>query len=107
MKTVISSIKQSLWDDLYNRYFLVFSIVIGLVEYFIWEKYIVEGGIFVYSPLRYFPVQLFLIIIFLHVILSIYSYSKDDHIAHLLVGALPFYAILILILEIMYIRGGV
>lgn len=106
MKSFIETTKNCLWDDLYNRYFVVFTVIVGLIEYVVWSQAIVGGGIFVYTRLSYYPVQLLIVIFILHLILSIYSFRKDEHISHLLLGALPVLAIFVLILEIFYINGA-
>ncbi|MFA7243789.1 MAG: hypothetical protein WC080_00655 [Patescibacteria group bacterium] len=106
MKILFENIKNCLWNDLFNRYFVIVAAVSGIIEYFIWTKGITDNGIFVYTRLNYYPIQLLLVILILHLILSIYSYKKDEHISHLLLGALPFYSIFIFVLEMFYIYGN-
>lgn len=106
MKSFIEIITDSIWKDIYNRFFVIFSAILGIIEYVIWTQVIVAGDIFVYTRLTYFPIQLFLVIFILHLFLSIYSYKRDEHISHLLLGALPFYAIFLFILEMFYIYGN-
>jgi hypothetical protein len=102
-KDILNDITDSLYTNVLNRYFVIGQIALFSVAILIWMKIIVAKNIFVYSSTNYFPLQIFVIVLILHIILSVYSYKNDKYISNLLLGASVLYILLILILESLYI----
>lgn len=102
-KDIFNGIKVSLYENILNRYFVLGQIFLLVAVILIWTKIIVAQNIFVYSSTNYFPLQVYIIVLALHLILSVYSYKNDKYISNLLLGASALYIILILILELLYI----
>lgn len=102
-KDILIDIKSSLYENVLNRYFVVGQILLLLGIYLLWSKVIVAQNIYIYSSTKYFPLQVYAVVLILHLILSVYSYKNDKYISSLLLGASTFYAVLILILELLYI----
>lgn len=103
LKNILNDIKISLFDNLLNRYFLATQVVLLCMAILIWLKIIVAQNIFIYSSTSYFPLQVYAVVMIVHLVLSIYSYKKDVYISNLLLGASAFYIMTILVLELLYI----
>jgi len=102
-KDILDDLKASLFDNILNRYFLIIQIVLLFVAILIWFKIIVAQNIYIYSSTNYFPLQVYSVVMLVHLILSVYSFKKDVYISNLLLAASTFYIIIILILELLYI----
>lgn len=103
IKNTLREIKSSLYDNILNRYLVLIQIVLFVIAILIWMKVLVAQNVFIYSSNNYFPLQIYVVVFFLHLILSVYSYRKDRYISNLLFGASTFYIVLIIVLELLYI----
>lgn len=102
MNQFVKNTKPALWSDQYNRINVVMSICGGLIIYIIWKNLAQNPNFLFYTPYNCYPIEIFLIIFIMHLILAVSSYHIDKYISNLLLSALQFYLILIIILELYY-----
>ena len=102
-KDIYNDIRNSLYDNVLNRYFVLAQVVLFVVVALIWSRVIVSQNVYIYSSTNYFPLQVYVVVVVIHLILSVYSYRNDKYISNLLLGACTFYLVLILILELLYL----
>jgi len=103
MNKIIENIKEAIWTDKINRNFLLSTILLFVINLQIWQKIIYKNEVFVYTVIKYYPLQIFVIVFILHLIMSIYSYEKDEKISHLFLGFNLFLLVIIFITEMLYI----
>ena len=103
IKNIFQEIKSTLFDDRANLYMLLFQIVAFAITFTIWNLVIEKRDIFIYTVTNYFPLQIFAIIIIIHLFLAVYSYKKDRQISHVLLGASTFLMLIIITIEFLYI----
>jgi len=102
-KDILKDIQSSLYGNKINRYFVLGQLLLFALTLLIWVKVIVARDIYIYSSTNYFPLQIFVVVFIIHIVLSVYSYKNDKYLSNLLLGASLFYIILIFILEMLYI----
>jgi len=102
-KDILNDIADSLYKNVLNRYLVLGQIVLLCAAVLVWIKIITAQNIFIYSSTNYFPIQVYIVVMAIHLILSVYSYKNDKYISGLLLGASILYVVLILILELLYI----
>lgn len=102
MKELLKQVKTALYVDEFNR----LSILLGgggaLICYLIWIKLSNSENFIFFTPYGYYPLQVFLAVWLMHVIIAVYSYKIDKFISYLMTASLIFYSILIIVLEFYY-----
>ena len=102
MKATYTILKESLYDNEFNRLALLANVAGMAICYLIWTQLIQQKQIEFFTPYGIYPVQLVIVIWMLHLAISVYSYKVDKYISNLLIAAPILYSILIFILEIYY-----
>ncbi len=99
---IFNLIKKSLYLDKPNLVFVVSSVLLWIIAYSLWVFVILKKGIYLYATLSYGPHIYVLIIFILHLIISVYSYEKDEKISHLFLGSSTFFNFMTVVLLLVY-----
>lgn len=99
-------LKESIYDDKVDRFLLLIGASLGFLDWYIWHRYLETPDIYVYTKLSIYPVRLLAVIILINLLLAISSYQKEKEISYLLFVGIIIAEILVLALEIYYLRGA-
>lgn len=107
MKNYITSsyhfLKSVLIDDLLDRYLLVSTFFIFLIDYLVWHFYLAKDNLFVFLRIDIYPVKYLFVIIIVNIILMISAHDNEKEVGYLLLLGNIVASILIFILELFYL----
>jgi hypothetical protein len=98
-----SFLKEALFDDILDRYLLLSSIILFLVDYLIWQSFFIGEPLSVLLRINIYPIKYLAIIMALNTLLSISAHDKEKEVGYLLLIGNIIVGILIFILEIFYL----
>lgn len=98
-----SFLKDALFDDVLDRYLLFSSIFLFLLDYFIWQRFLVGESIYVLLRISIYPIKYLAIIMVLNTFLAISAHEKEKEVGYLLLIGNIIVGVLIFILEIFYL----
>lgn len=103
IKSFLKLLKNAFVFDHIDLYLLLASLVIGGIDVFIWELQLKNLETQSYWIIPISPLKFLIIVYIINLILGVSSFDKEKKISYLFFSANIFLAVLILILEIMYI----
>ena len=98
-----SFLKGALYDDMIDRYLLLVSVLLVVIDYTIWQAFFTGEAIYVLLRISIYPIKYLAIILVLNTFLSVVAHEKDKEVGYLLLIGNIIVGILILILEIFYL----
>ncbi|HOX40873.1 MAG TPA: hypothetical protein PK263_01610 [bacterium] len=106
MKQYSKDLIDCLWSDKLNRILFVITLVLSLAVWLIWRSLLSSAQTYVYVSIGIYPVKLLALFLVINTGLAIFSYQKEREIAYLLLIANTALILLVLALEIFYMRIG-
>ena len=100
----INLVKASVWQDLIDRYLILTSVILFLVDWLVWRTRLASPDVYAYIPFGIYPVKFLAVVMLLNTVLAVFSYNKEREISHLLMTGNIITGILILSLEIFYLN---
>ncbi|MDO8444250.1 MAG: hypothetical protein Q7S80_01975 [bacterium] len=104
-KTNWQFLKAALWDDSIDRVLFLLAVVLFLLDYWLWSKYLSSPDIYVYLRVNIYPIKLLAIMLFVNTFLAIIAHPKEKEIGYFLFISNIVLSVLVLILEIFYLSN--
>jgi len=102
-KTNYQLLKNALWDDVTDRLLFLSSLVLFIIDYFVWSRHLSSPDLYVYLRVNIYPVKLLAIIMAINTFLAIVAHDKEKEIGYFLFISNVLSTVLILVLEIFYL----
>jgi len=98
-------LKAAIFDDRVDMALFFGSLIIGIVDYFIWKKYLDSPDVYIFVKSNVYPMKFLAIIFCVNTVLAIFAHDKEKEIGYLVFIGNVIVAALILVLEIFYLTN--
>lgn len=97
------SIKQALIDDILDRYLLIVSLCLFLIDFFIWRFFLSSDSLYIFLKINVYPVKYLAVVIMINTFLTISAHEREKEVGYLLLLGNIIVGLLIFILEAFYL----
>jgi hypothetical protein len=97
-------VKQALIDDLLDRYLLLASLSLFLLDMYIWRAFLYRENV-IFLKINIYPVDYLAIVVIVNTILSVAAHDNEKEVGYLLLMGNIIVGLLIFALEIFYLMN--
>ncbi|PIS07484.1 hypothetical protein COT78_03365 [Candidatus Berkelbacteria bacterium CG10_big_fil_rev_8_21_14_0_10_43_13] len=102
-KTNYQLLKSALWDDITDRTLFILTLILFVIDYFIWSRQLSSPDLYVYLRVNIYPIKLLAIMVAINTFLAVVAHDKEKEIGYFLFLSSFLLTSLVLILEIFYL----